>query len=250
VLPLRDLNVPRRPGVVTWLLIAINIAVFFALQPPAFRTIQTSRYDTDQETTFLYEHALVPCEVTHWHTLTPALVDRCGGQRLAPSTGGPFVPKKSIALSIIASIFLHASLLHLFGNMWFLWIFGNNVEDRLGHVGYLAFYLLGGIVAAFGQVLSTPNSLEPTIGASGAIAGVMGAYLIFYPRSRIVTIVLPLLFPLVLPAALVLGFWFALQFFTDPSSGIAWTAHVSGFLFGAFVALIVARVTSRAPPYV
>jgi membrane associated rhomboid family serine protease len=228
---------------VTWLLIATNIAVFFALQPSAFRAIQTSQYDSEQATGFLYQHALVPCEVTHWHALSPALVKQCGGDRLQPAVDAPFFPHKSVALSVLASMFLHASLLHLFGNMWFLWIFGDNVEDRLGKLLYLAFYLLGGLVASVGQVLSVPSSLTPTIGASGAIAAVMGAYLVLFPRDRILAIIPPLLFPLVVPAVLVLGFWFALQFVTDPSSGIAWTAHVTGFVFGALVAFAVVRAS-------
>jgi len=226
---------------VTWCLIAINIAVFFALQPSAFRTLQTSQYDTEHETSFLYQHALVPCEIAHWHPLSPSLVGECGGDRLQPALDTPFYPHKSVALSVLASMFLHASVLHLFGNMWFLWVFGDNVEDRFGKLGYLAFYLLGGVVASLGQVLSSPTSLAPTIGASGAIAAVMGAYLVLFPRGRIVTIVLPLFFPLVLPALVVLGFWFALQFVTDPSSGVAWVAHVTGFAFGVLTAFVVSR---------
>jgi membrane associated rhomboid family serine protease len=245
VLPIRDLVHPRRPGYVTWCLIAVNIAVFFALQPSAFRTFQTSQYDTEQETSFLYQHALVPCEIAHWHPLSPSLVGACGGDRLQPALDTPFYPHKSVALSLLASMFLHASLLHLFGNMWFLWVFGDNVEDRFGKVGYLAFYLAGGVVASLGQVLGSLDSLVPTIGASGAIAAVMGAYVVLYPRGRVVTIVLPLLFPLVLPAVVVLGFWFALQFVTDPSSGVAWVAHVTGFAFGVLTAFAVSRA-SRA----
>lgn len=249
MLPIRDLIHPRRPGYLTWILIAINIAVFFALQPGAFHAFQTSNYDSEQETSFLYQHALVPCEIAHWHPLSPSLVDQCGGDRVQSRLDTPFYPHKSVALSLLASMFLHASLLHLFGNMWFLWVFGDNVEDRFGKLGYLAFYLIGGVVASLGQVLSSPNSLVPTIGASGAIAAVMGAYLVLYPRGRIVTIILPLFFPLVLPALLVLLFWFGLQFVTDPSSGVAWVAHVTGFAFGvlaAFALLGGSRALARS----
>jgi membrane associated rhomboid family serine protease len=119
----------------------------------------------------------------------------------------------------------------------------------LGRLWYLAFYLLGGVVASLGQVLSSPNSLKPTIGASGAIAAVMGAYLVLYPRSRVMTIIFPLFFPLVVPAALLLGFWFALQFLTDPSSGVAWVAHVTGFAFGVLTALAINRRSRAAPSY-
>jgi membrane associated rhomboid family serine protease len=247
VLPVRNLIPPRRPGILTWLLIAANVAVFLAVEPHEFRAVQTSNYTSEQATTFLYRHALVPCEVSHWHSLSPTLVRDCGGDRLQPSIDKPFFSHKSVPLSILASMFFHASLLHLLGNLWFLWIFGRKVEDRLGVLRYLGLYLLGGVVAAFGQVLATPNSLVPTIGASGAIAAVMGAYLVLLPRSRIVTFVLPFPFPLVLPAFLLLAFWFGLQFLTDPNSGVAWIAHVTGFAFGAVAALGLTR-WSRATP--
>ena len=133
-------------------------------------------------------------------------------------------------------MFLHGSILHVLGNMLFLWIFGNNIEDQLGSIGFLALYLVGGIVASLVYVAGNLHSVTPVLGASGAIAVVMGAYIIWFPRARVLTIILPLFFlPFYLPAAVVLGFWFVLQFFTQSSSGIATLAHIGGFAFGAVV---------------
>jgi membrane associated rhomboid family serine protease len=145
--------------------------------------------------------------------------------------------------TLITSMFLHGSWLHVIGNMWSLWIFGDNVEDRLGHGRFIIFYLLCGIVAALGQVAMDPNSLLPTIGASGAIAGVMGAYIVLYPHSRVLTLIPFIWLQVVeLPAAVVLGFWFITQLFsagsiamtasTHGTGGVAFAAHVSGFVMG------------------
>jgi membrane associated rhomboid family serine protease len=147
------------------------------------------------------------------------------------------------ASSLVTSMFLHGGWLHLIGNMWFLWIFGDNVEDILGHAKYLLFYLLCGVAAALFQVALNMDSPVPTIGASGAIAGVMGAYLVKFPRSRIVTLVFVLFFltTIEIPASLMLIYWFVLQFFSGVGSiasshlsqgGVAWFAHVGGFLAG------------------
>jgi len=140
-----------------------------------------------------------------------------------------------VYLAVIASMFMHANLLHLAGNMLFLWIFGNNVEDRLGRIGYTLFYFAAGIVATLGYAAANLSSITPLLGASGAIAGVMGAYLIWFPRARILSLVF--FFPVTIPAAPVLVVWFVTQFFTDPNSGVAWVAHVCGFVFGALIAL-------------
>src|SRR5436189_415332 len=230
MLPLRDLNPTRRKPYVTWALIAINVAVFFIVPPRAFTGLYVNPTDNQAQNRYLYENALVPCELSHQHILTPSLVTECTGERTGAFGDQPYYPGKSVYLSLLASLFFHANLIHLLGNMWFLWIFGDNVEDRFGHVGYLALYLVGGIVASIGYVLSNPNSLTPTIGASGAIATVMGAYLVLHPRARIVTVIVPLIFlPFLVPATVLLGFWFILQFFTEQSSGVAWVAHVAGF---------------------
>ncbi len=153
------------------------------------------------------------------------------------------IPSRLHASSLVTSMFLHGGWLHLIGNMWFLWIFGDNVEDILGHAKYLLFYLLCGVAAALFQVALNMDSRVPTIGASGAIAGVMGAYLVKFPRSRIVTLVFILFFltTIEIPAGLILVYWFVLQFFNGVGSiasshlsqgGVAWFAHVGGFLAG------------------
>jgi len=149
---------------------------------------------------------------------------------------------------LITSIFLHGGWLHVGGNMLYLWIFGDNVEDRLGRVRFLAFYLLCGVAAGLTHVLANPSSTVPTIGASGAIAGVLGAYFLLYPKSRVLTLI-PLGFYLQvvqLPAFLFLGFWFLLQFVVGAASlsasggggGVAWWAHVGGFVAGALLQFV------------
>src|SRR5262245_16079884 len=155
------------------------------------------------------------------------------------------VPAYFAPATLISSMFLHGSWSHVLVNMWYLWIFGDNVEDRMGHGRFLVFYLLCGIVAALGQVAIDPESTLPTIGASGAIAGVMGAYFVLYPHSRVLTVI-PLIFIFMrvveLPAIVLLGFWFLMQLYnagsvaatagTHGSGGVAFMAHVAGFLAG------------------
>ena len=152
------------------------------------------------------------------------------------------VPASFSAPTLITSMFLHGSWLHVLGNMWYLWIFGDNVEDRVGHGRFIIFYLLCGIAAALGQVAVDPHSTLPTIGASGAIAGVMGAYFVLYPHSRVLTLIPWIFIQIVeLPATVLLGFWFLMQLFsagtiamTTSSSGggVAFAAHVVGFVVG------------------
>jgi len=192
-------------------LVAINVIVFvFELSlGPALRT-------------FIFDWGLVPARLT--------LALRFGDE---PMTGP--------ALTVFSSMFLHGGWLHLVGNMWYLWIFGDNIEDRLGHVKYLVFYLLAGLAAGLLHYATNSESRVPTVGASGAIAGVLGAYLAAFPRARVVTL-LPL-FPffrvVALPAMVVLGLWFVIQFFSGALSlgystggGVAWWAHIGGFGFG------------------
>jgi membrane associated rhomboid family serine protease len=159
------------------------------------------------------------------------------------------VPAEFNLTSLLASMFLHAGWLHFGGNMLFLWIFGDNVEDRLGHGRFLAFYLACGIAAAVGQTLSHPTSLVPMIGASGAIAGVMGAYFLLFPRSRVLTFVWVILFVDVveIPAIYFLGFWFFIQLLSGVGSigvhagGTAFWAHAGGFLAGAALMPLLRR---------
>ena len=157
------------------------------------------------------------------------------------------------------AMFMHGSLLHLAGNMLFLWIFGNNVEDSMGRLRFIVFYLLGGLAALAGQVLVDPSSTVPTIGASGAIAAVLGGYVVLNPRARVVTLVLIIFFVTIveLPALLVLGFWFVLQVVyaqaqvTDPTGGgggVAYFAHVGGFVFGLLLIRAFAVHRKRLPP--
>ena len=142
--------------------------------------------------------------------------------------------------TLITSMFLHGSWSHVLGNMWYLWIFGDNVEDRMGHFRFLIFYLLCGIIAALGQILIDPTSTLPTIGASGAIAGVMGAYFILFPSARVLTWFF--VFFLWLPAWVMLGYWFVVQFLTGAANAISSTATGGGVAFGAHVGGFIAGV--------
>jgi membrane associated rhomboid family serine protease len=218
VIPLQD-NIPARHlPVVTWLLILANSVVFafeLSLPPPTLEHV-------------IYHLGLVPARFAD-----PAWGARFG---LTANSLWPF----------LTSMFLHGGWLHIIGNMWFLWIFGDNVEDRLGHVRFLIFYLVCGVAAAVTLAVITPNATAPTIGASGAIAGVLGAYFVFYPTAQVIVLIPILIFPLFLPvpAVLFIGFWFLMQFFTGALSlassapaagGIAWWAHVGGFITGAIL---------------
>jgi membrane associated rhomboid family serine protease len=218
MLPLRDDNPTRTAPVITRALIVANVLVFLAewFARAGLREWYSA-------------YALVPGRVT-----------------LAVHGGVPFAPA---AFTLVTSMFMHAGWVHLIGNMWFLWIFGDNIEDRLGHFRFLAFYLACGIVAGALHVASRPDSALPTVGASGAIAGVLGAYAAAFPRARVITLV-PLFpfFPVVtLPALVVLGFWFVMQFASGALSllagatgGVAWWAHVGGFAFGLLAMRAVA----------
>jgi membrane associated rhomboid family serine protease len=166
-----------------------------------------------------------------------------GGQAFIFAHG--LVPNEFSFVTLITSMFLHGGLLHFGGNMLYLWIFGDNVEDRMGHARFIAFYVLCGIAAALAQTFANPDSPVPMVGASGAIAGVMGAYIVMYPRSRIVTLIPIFIFIQLVevPAVIFLGLWFLLQFISglgsaalspgaDMSGGIAFWAHVAGFVAG------------------
>ncbi len=160
-------------------------------------------------------------------------------------------------LTLLTCIFLHGGWMHFLGNMWFLHIFGDNVEDRLGHAGYLIFYLAAGIAASLTHLITNSGSPVPTIGASGAIAGVMGAYLYMYPHARVLSVI-PIFFliqTIVLPAPIFLGIWFAMQFLQGiatitnaPSTGVAWWAHIGGFAAGAIVAKLLNATHHLRPP--
>jgi membrane associated rhomboid family serine protease len=157
----------------------------------------------------------------------------------APAGGGPCPPGGLTWEALVTSVFLHGSWLHLIGNMWFLWIFGNNVEDSMGHLRFLVFFLLTGVAAALAHVLLNPTSTVPMVGASGAISAIMGAYVVMYPRARIHTLFFFLFFIRVipLPAWLMLGYWLLIQVVSHASlptagGGVAYAAHIGGFVAG------------------
>jgi membrane associated rhomboid family serine protease len=213
-IPLRDENPTRRFPAITISLIALNIGLFLfqALSPQGLAH-------------YVQRMGVIPYEISHLESLAE-------GVRLAPP------------LTLFAAMFLHGSLFHLLGNMLFLWIFGNNVEDFLGPIRFLLFYLVSGLGASLFQVLFSPNSRVPMIGASGAIAGVLGAYLILFPAARVVTLVFLFFFVrlVAIPAAVVLGLWFALQILNvGMGGGVAWFAHIGGFLLGMGLILLRRR---------
>ena len=229
--PLKDYNPTRTTPVVTILLIAACVVIFVFIQPKGG--------DID-EARFTYETAAIPCEVVEGRPLSRLEVrETLAGDTEActedPESPARF-PGKSVFLAVLYSMFLHGSWLHLGGNMLFLWTFGNNIEDR-GKVTYVVFYLLAGLAATVAHIAVQPDSTVPVVGASGAIAGVMGAYLVLFPTVRIRSLVFFLIVDV--PAMFLLGFWFVTQFFTNPSEGVAWVAHVGGFVFGALVALFL-----------
>ncbi len=212
MIPLRDDQPRFSTPFVTYFLIAINLLIYggeFALDPRSERAL-------------LFQFGLIPVHVA------------------AAVTGAGHVAAAPALVPIFTSMFLHGSWMHVLGNMWFLWIFGDNIEDYLGHFKYLVFYLLSGVGAALTQVILSPDSRVPTIGASGAIAGVLGAYFLLYPKARVLTW-FPLVFFFYLPAWIMLGYWFVMQFLsgaatslseTSQNGGIAFWAHVGGFIAG------------------
>jgi membrane associated rhomboid family serine protease len=239
MLPLRDENPTSRVAVVTIALIVINIAIYFVIQLP-------KSTNTAEEIRFTYKYAAVPCEIRTGHPVLavpvqlPISKNACAVPATGIATAQPVAPHKNVWLAILFSMFLHGSVLHVLGNMLFLWIFGNNVEDQLGRFFFLVFYLVGGYVAAFVHIALNLDSVVPIVGASGAIAVVMGAYFVWFPTARVETVILPFFFFIFrLPAVFVLGLWFVTQFLTQSSSGIATAAHIGGFLFGALVALLL-----------
>jgi len=174
---------------------------------------------------FIYSMGLLPFEITHHTDIFPS---------------GP----SPIYLTIFTSMFMHGSIVHLLGNMLFLWIFGNNVEDYLGRRNFIIFYIFCGIVAAFTQIFINPDSIVPMVGASGAIAGVLGGYLVLYPRARVTTVIIFGFFIRLvrIPAVIVLSFWIIYQFLYGISSlavstggGVAWFAHIGGFICGVII---------------
>jgi membrane associated rhomboid family serine protease len=236
--PLKD-NIPtERFPVVTVALIAINVIVYFFLQD-GFLGLPNDGAGGDWTVT---EYAAYPCSFTG--------AQDCD-QPLPREHEGALV-------TLLTSMFMHGSLLHLGGNMLFLWIFGNNVEDSMGPVRFVVFYLLGGVAAMAAQTAIDPNSAIPTLGASGAVSAVLGGYIVLYPRARVVTAIFLVFFftILLLPAALVLGLWFLEQIlfaYFDVTTagteggGVAYFAHIGGFVFGLLAIRLFAKRRNQAP---
>jgi membrane associated rhomboid family serine protease len=255
VIPVHDVVPVRRTPWVTYLLIAANVVIFLFTPAAQDTGVQgVSPTELCRQEAFYDRFAAIPREMVENKPLPAvptgqARVDGRGAQCLV----GPPAYHKIPALSVLYSMFLHSSWLHLLGNMLFLWVFGNNVEDRFGRLRFLLFYLLAGYVAAYGFAVVNRNLAEPLIGASGAISGVLGAYLVMFPRARVWSLVPILLFlPLRLPAWLVLGLWFVLQwaysagYAVSEAGSVAYLAHVLGFVFGVLAAIPFLK---RRPPY-
>jgi membrane associated rhomboid family serine protease len=224
-LPISDENPTSRTPVVTILLIVVNALVWL--------------YELGHGVELsLLDYGAIPAWVLH------GIRD---GRLLLPDGERVFLHQEvPPPFSILTSMFMHASWLHIIGNLWFLWIFGDNVEDRMGPVKYLVFYLLCGVAAAMAQIAVMPDNTTPMVGASGAIAGVLGAYALLYPRARVRCLWILIIFitTIRVPAWLLLGIWFLSQFLVPSGSGVAWMAHVGGFVTG----LILVKLFARRPP--
>lgn len=215
-----------KPAYVTWLLLISNVLVYmYQLQNPLFT----------------YGYSAVPAEITTGRDIVePIQLLIGGGESVAiPHIRGP----SPIYLTLLTSMFMHGGWMHIGGNMLFLWIFGDNVEHRFGHGRFTVFYLVSGLVASFAQIAISPDSAIPTLGASGAIAGILGAYLVLFPHNRVHAI---LIFQVVsVPAFLVIAIWAVTQFVggfgsrdvAGQSGGVAYAAHIGGFIAGALIAL-------------
>ena len=229
VFPLKD-NIPTdRFPVVTVALIVVNVLVYFFLQDGGWQLTSDATGDWP-----VRDYALVPCDVS----------GEC-------EAGGSHVGDVA---SIFTSMFMHGGILHLVGNMVFLWIFGNNVEDSMGRLVFLAFYLAGGVAADALQVVVDPDASVPTLGASGAVSAVLGGYILLYPQARILTLIF--IFLIELPAAVVLGLWFVEQIVfsaqeygsaSQGGDGVAYFAHIGGFIFGLATIRLLARRVKDVP---
>jgi membrane associated rhomboid family serine protease len=215
MIPIKD-DIPSRTyPFVTVMFIAVNVAVF---------VYQLTLGMTGVEQ-FIYRTAAIPVEITGLNDIGPSAI----------------VP---VPFTLFTAMFVHGGLLHVGGNMLFLWIFGDNVEDRFGHFVFFLFYLIAGVAASMAHIMLEPDSTVPMVGASGAIAGVLGAYFLLFPRAQVYTLViLPLYVSMVrLPALFFLGFWFLFQLLntgvSSSGGGVAWFAHVGGFVVGAAGALV------------
>jgi membrane associated rhomboid family serine protease len=234
LIPISDANPTRRTPYMTIGLIALNVLAFVFLEPSFGGGRDASAY--------FFENAPLPCQAAE--VFDPGST-QCPAGRFRFAGGIVDIPDRDLASllgAVIFSTFLHAGFLHIGGNMLFLWVFGNNVEDFLGPVKYLVFYLLAGLAASFAHIFTHLNDQIPSVGASGAVAGVMGAYLVLHPQAR-VNVLVPIFFLLTvvqMSAWVVLGVWFLYQFLIAAgATSVAWMAHVGGFVFGAIGILVL-----------
>jgi membrane associated rhomboid family serine protease len=236
MLPLADENLPDRGyAYATLVIIAINVLVFVFLQLPS--------------EAFTYGWSAIAAEITKNVDLVgPVSVGTGAGQVVLPMSPGP----SPIQLTLLTSMFMHGGWLHLLGNMLFLFIFGDNVEHTLGRLRYVAFYLIAGVVGSLAQIAIQPDSVIPSLGASGAISGVLGAYIVMFPGNRVLVFLFR--FVVWVPALVAIGLWAALQFIsgigqialTEQTGGVAYMAHIGGFLTGVVVGLLARRYVSRS----
>jgi membrane associated rhomboid family serine protease len=257
MIPLKD-NIPlRRFPLVTAALVAINVVVYLLSIRHGGSLINGPSTDT------VVNHAAIPFDFTHpgdYCTLHTGVEELGNTVTQSECKHGPYPGQISTWATAFASMFLHGSILHIAGNMLFLWIFGPNVEDAMGRARYAIFYLLGGLVALAAQIAVQPNSTAPTLGASGAIAAVLGGYLVLYPRARVLSLIFIIFFVTIVevPAVVLLGFWFLTQLYfgaagltsVGSSEGVAYFAHVGGFVFGlALIRLFAVHRKSEPPRY-
>ena len=254
--PLKD-NIPtERTPFVTIAFIAINVIAYFLLQKGGILSGPTD--------SGVVRYGAIPYELTHLGSECDALFNPDGSARTRVVCEGidpvSVFDTPPTLLTIFTSMFMHGGILHLLGNMLFLWIFGNNVEDSMGPARFIAFYVLGGVAALLGQTLIDPNAAIPTVGASGAVAAVLGGYILLYPRARVITVIFIIFFFTIieLPALLILGFWFLQQVLfgafdlanpTGEGGGVAYFAHIGGFVFGLLlIRLFAKRQKDYSPP--
>lgn len=268
MIPIHD-NIPTRTTPLgNYAVILVTSLVFFAQlnedsAPARITTQDELRAIENAPPSMVERYAMIPARITHPEEkieIPVAVADvqtsRGIEQRIVTRVAGPAaVPP---LLTMLTCVFLHGGWMHFLGNMWFLYIFGDNVEDRFGHVGYLIFYLAGGAIASLVHFITAPASMVPTVGASGAIAAVMGAYFVWYPHALIKTFIPIFLFFTVaeIPAIVFLGLWFAIQLFQgiamDAAQGVAWWAHIGGFAAGYLIAGMLGRtpITRERNPQV
>ena len=253
VIPVYDSNPTTRRPYVTWALIGVTVLAFLlspVVRGPVFG--QPSTAEQCRQQAYFLKYGAVPTELVHNRPLGYTYGQAAGEGQCFQET--PTYHKRPW-LSAITAIFVHGGWGHLLGNMLFLWVFGNNVEDRFGRLRFLLFYLAVGVLSTYAYALTRPDATEPLVGASGAISGVLGAYLLLFPRAKVLSLVSFLFFfPLRLPAWLVLGFYFLLQAFYAYGVGmgsggaVAYLVHVVGFVLGVGVVLALGSRLRPPPP--